>query len=108
MTGASGPRTSGSTRGTGDLEQRAAEQMLRAASEGHVYPDMTCLLDEVIREAYKRGGQATAVELADAYSLYIVNDDDLDGFRDALTERIPPGWKPPPRKRAARKPEGGG
>jgi hypothetical protein len=97
------PRTSGSTRGTSDLEQRALDQMLRAASEGHVYPDMTYLLNEAVREAYKRGGQATAAELADAYSLYIIGDDDLDRFRDELTERIPPGWKPPPRPKAARR-----
>jgi GAF domain-containing protein len=89
-------------RSTEDLEKRALELAREAAQEHRVYADLIARLDAVIREAYQRGGEAIAAELADAYSLFIVNDDDLDSFRDALTERLPPGWKvPKPRRRGA-------
>lgn len=88
------------TRGTKDLEKRALELAREAAQERRVYVDLIARLDQVIRQAYIRGGENMAAELADAYSLFIVNDDDLDSFRDALTERVPEGWKvPKPRKR---------
>jgi hypothetical protein len=83
------------TRETGDLEKRALELASELTPDGHVYPDVIYRLDEIIREACKRGYEQASVELADAYSLFIVNDDDLDSFRDALTERVPEGWTVP-------------
>src|ERR1700759_2897083 len=76
----------GDIRTTADLEQQALEIAQHAVREGRVYGDAIALLDQVVREAYERGGERVAVELADAYCLFILDDDDLDSFRDALTE----------------------
>ena len=85
---------------TSDLEDRSIK-LAGDAARGP-FPDVgiSGMLAKVVREAYKRGYEAAASELADAYSLYLIEDDDLDGFRDALTDRIPKGWKvPKPRRK---------
>lgn len=84
------------SRGTADLE-RAAIRAMRAAARDRLPVDagLVQTVADQVKEAYRRGGEDTAAELADAYSLYVVRDDDLDPFRDTLTERLPEGWELP-------------
>lgn len=81
-----------------DLE-RAAEQALRLAVVGGSPPDagLVAKVTGAVRDAWQAGAEETAAAIADAYVLYILNDDDLDGFRDALTGFLPPGYQVPER-----------
>ena len=81
------------SRGTTDLEERTMRILAEAAKGPLPDAGIAALLTKVVRDAYRRGGEDSAVEIADAYVLYILDDDDMDGFRDALTERLPRGWK---------------
>jgi hypothetical protein len=63
--------------------------MLHPADAGSV-----AMAREAVRLAWAGGREEAVRELADAYCLYIGNDD-LDVLRDAFTERLPEGWAAP-------------
>jgi len=80
------------SRGTVDLETRAANL---ANSPGR-RPDagLAAKAAKIVREAYQRGRYETALALAEAYQLFL-RDDELDGLRDALTDELPPEYVAP-------------
>lgn len=84
------------SRGTSDLERDAIKAMRRAAKDRlPVDAGLAQTVGDAVKAAYQRGYEDAAAELADAYSLYLLRDDDMDAFRDALTERLPEGWQIP-------------
>lgn len=88
----------------GKLEDEAI-RLMRSAAKDRLPLDVgyPAKLAKVVREAYAAGCSDTASVIADAYVLYILDQDDLDAFRDALTEYLPSGWKARVNRKARRK-----
>ena len=82
-------------RGTQDLEDSVIAQLRRAAVDHPpVDPGLSVRATALVREAYRRGGEDTALALAQAYQLFLQNDD-LDALRDALTDLLPANYVAP-------------
>jgi hypothetical protein len=68
------------------LEDRAIKLMRQAAKDRLPVDAGLCgKLGQTVRDAYAAGSADVLRVVLDAWHLY-VNDDDLDGFRDTLTE----------------------
>jgi len=82
MTPAENPRT----RGTTDLEKQA-ETAVRLATASRLPVSHQHIQDAIraVQGAYERGHAVAMAEVIDAYKLFL-DTDDLDGFRDALTD----------------------
>jgi hypothetical protein len=82
-------------RGTADLESSVIAQLRKAAVDRlPVDAGLCARAAGIVRAAYARGGEDTALALAQAYQLFLA-DDDLDALRDALTALLPPDYVAP-------------
>lgn len=73
-----------------DEAERLARKMARSRGQAADAGEIGLLLHSV-RAAYEAGRADTMAVIVDAYHLFL-DTDDLDGFRDALTEMMPPEW----------------
>jgi hypothetical protein len=74
-------------RGTADLQGQAEKTVRHAAATG--LPVSHLDLQKVTRaveQAYARGHAQAIAEVIDAWQLHILDNDDLDGFVDALKD----------------------